>query len=191
MKNTIRTFVAVEINASVRARADAMMRQLAAVAAGIKWVEAHNLHFSLKFLGDVPLVETPKICKAVEAAAATIEPFELDVQGAGAFPHSGQPRTLWLGAGAGGEQLVALAEAIEAALKKLGYPPEGRPFQPHLTIGRVRQGDRVPAEFGKLIQEQAEKSFGQTTVDEVVVFSSRLDRAGPTYEALGHAPLGG
>ncbi len=190
MKQTLRTFVAVEITAEIRDRAAELIRQLQSVPADVKWVEPENLHLTLKFLGEVPLHETPRICEAVQRGAAKVDPFELEVRGAGAFPGAARPRTLWLGAGAGGEEMIVLHKHVEKALGKLGYRTERRRFHSHLTLGRVRRGGPGVAELGELIQQQADFLAGRLKVQQLVVFSSQLDRSGPTYEALGRAKLG-
>ena len=103
----------------------------------MNWVEPHNLHLTLKFLGEVHEREIAEVCQAVAPGAAEVEPFDLEVRGAGAFPTAARPRTVWLGAGAGAERMVVLHDRVEAALAELGYREEHRRFQTHLTIGRV------------------------------------------------------
>ena len=82
----------------------------------------------------------------------------------GAFPNAARPRTVWLGAGAGAEQMVTLHDRVEDPLAELGYREEHRQFQPHLTIGRVRGGGPGIAELGKLIQQHAQFAAGRMTV---------------------------
>jgi 2'-5' RNA ligase len=189
--NTVRTFVAVEPGGDVRARAGQLIGRLKEAEARIKWVEPHNLHWSLKFLGDVDLREIPQVCEAIARSVADLPAFEVEAHGAGAFPDARRPRTVWLGVGRGAEAMVALHERIERALAPLGFRREGRRFRPHLTLGRVREGGQGMAELARLLAEQTDFAAGAMEVDEVVVFSSTLDRTGPTYEALATCPLGG
>ena len=191
MKSTIRTFVAVEINAAIRERAGKLIESLRSAPAEVKWVDVNNLHLTLKFLGDVPSREIAQVCRAVERGAAETAPFGLEICGAGAFPNARRPRTLWLGVGAGEAEMVALHGHLEKPLKKLGYRTEHRRFHPHLTIGRVRRGGLGVTDLGELVEQRADFPAGEVKVSQVVVFSSRLDRTGPTYEALGRAKLGG
>ena len=191
MNQKIRTFVAVETSPAVRGRAAELIDELRGAGAEVKWVEPQNLHVTLKFLGDVESGAIHQVCQAVEQAVADAAPFEFEVRGAGAFPDTRRPRTVWLGIGQGGHQIIALNERIEPPLKKLGFPKEARRFQPHLTIGRIRRGGPGVAELGKLIAEHEDLEIGRTHVGEAIVFSSQLGRSGPTYEALAHAPLGG
>ena len=191
MKDTVRTFIAVETGAAVRQRAAELIGILAATGAKVSWVQPHNMHLTLKFLDEVPLNSIPRVSAAVEKAASTLAPFELEIRQAGAFPSASRPRTLWLGTGEGSEPLGKLHAALESALKPLGFPKEHRRFAAHLTIGRVRGPGPGMSELGPLIQQYADFSAGQFPVAELVVFSSQLTPQGPIYEVLSKAPLRG
>lgn len=190
MQNTLRTFIAVETSGAIRTRALELMRKLQRAHADVKWVESHNLHLTLKFLGDTPATEIGAIVAAVRQAAASIEPFDIEIRGAGAFPDAHRPRTLWLGGGEGDDAMARLAEAVDAALDPLGFPRERRRFQTHLTIGRVRGGGPPLIQLGSLLAEESAFAAGHMQVDELVLFSSDLTREGPIYHELGHAELG-
>ena len=127
----------------------------------------------------------------MEHAAGQIAPFELEIRGAGAFPNPARPRTIWLGAADGAQEMIALFDRLEVSLAKLGYHEEQRQFQTHLTIGRVRGGGPSIAALARLLQQHADFLAGRMTVDEVAVFSSTLTPAGPIYQRLGAAPLRG
>jgi 2'-5' RNA ligase len=188
MKNTVRTFIAIETSAAVRQRAAELIGIFTATGAKVSWVQRQNLHLTLKFLDEVPLNSIPKVCTAVQAAAVTIAPFELEICGAGAFPNARRPRTLWLGTGQGSEALSELHAALEKALRPIGFPKEHHRFAAHLTIGRVRGS--TPDDLGLLITKHAGFSAGQFPVAELAVFSSQLTPQGPIYDALSRAALG-
>jgi 2'-5' RNA ligase len=121
-------------------------------------------------------------------AAQEIDSFDLEARGAGAFPAPDRPRTLWIGAGAGAQAMVALHDSIQRRLDKLGYRSEHRRFVPHLTLGRA--GRDTPAR--PLVRELAglaEYDAGSMLVDEVTVFASKLGPEGPVYDVLARAPL--
>jgi 2'-5' RNA ligase len=191
MKNMIRTFVAVEIDSAIRQRAEKLIEKLRAAPADVKWVAAHNLHLTVKFVGDVPSREIVRVCEAVELGAAEVEPFDVEVRGAGAFPNAHRPRTLWLGVGKGEAKMVALHDRVEDALSELGHRKEHRRFHSHLTLGRVRRGGPAVTQLGELVERHADFDVGKITVAEAVVFSSQLGPKGPTYEALSRVRLGG
>jgi len=190
MKDTVRTFVAIETSSAVQQRAAELIAALAATGAKVSWVKPHNLHLTLKFLDEVPLKTIPQVSAAVQEAAAACEPFELEIGNAGAFPSAGRPRTLWLGAGQGCETLGHLYAALEDALKRVGFPKEHRRFSAHLTIGRVRGPGSTLSELGPLIKQYADFAAGRFPVAELVLFSSQLTPQGPIYDALSRAALG-
>jgi 2'-5' RNA ligase len=183
-----RTFIAVAASPEVRAAARKLADQLRPAAGEVKWVAPENLHWTLQFLGEVETLDVPSLCAAVSASASEITAFDLEARGAGAFPAADRPRTLWLGAGAGAQAMVALHAAIQKKLDKLGYRGERRRFVPHITLGRAgRKGQ--PRSLVRELANLAEFDGGSMLVDEVTVFTSTLGSEGPTYDPLAHAHL--
>jgi 2'-5' RNA ligase len=190
--NPLRTFIAVEISPEVRSSALRLIERLRASQAKVKWIEAENLHFTLKFLGDVAAEQINDVCRAVEEAASPFTPFELVTKGCGAFPSPARPRTVWLGVEEGSEPMELLVQAIERTLEQLGFAREHRRFTPHLTLGRVREGPAAGLmQLAELIAKHADFDAGSMIVDEVTVFSSTLGRGGSKYEALARIDLNG
>jgi 2'-5' RNA ligase len=190
--NTLRTFVAIEITPEVRSAALRLIDRLRVAPAKVTWTKAANLHYTLKFLGDLPAERAPEICRAVQDAVVPFSPIEMVAGGVGAFPSVSRPHTLWLGAIEGAEPIELLFQAIERLLEPLGFPREHRRFTPHLTLGRVR--DSSPAglqELAELLKKHAAFDAGTISVQGVTVFSSTLSREGPTYEVLSHADFHG
>jgi len=189
MPDTVRTFVAVEISADLRKRVQRFLEELREGISGVTWVAPQNLHVTLKFLGDVEEARIDEVCRTVAEAVASCAPFDLQVRGVGAFPRIERPQTLWLGLAAGREQLVELYRPVNRLLHQLGFPREERQFAPHLTIGRIRDRSAEGAQLAARLRQHADRDFGSCRIDEAAIFSSVLGRGGPTYEALGHAPL--
>jgi 2'-5' RNA ligase len=186
----LRTFIAVEISEAVRKKAGELIRALKSAEADVKWVEPHNQHLTLQFLGDIAEDRIPGICQAVERGASGVKPFALEIAGAGAFPNVHRPRTIWLGAKQGTEKMAELHEKVASALAAMGIQDEDRRFQSHLTLGRVR-GPRNLSVLGDLLRQHADFQAGETTVDRVTVFSSRLQSGGPVYTPLAKVVLQG
>lgn len=186
----IRSFIAISLGGSVIAKAQKLAAALAGDEAEINWVDTTAMHLSLKFLGDIPETEMHEICHVVEAAAKTVEPFELMFRGVGAFPDLAHPKSLWMGLRGGQEELAELHAAVDLAMKeKLGFPKERRAFQPHVTIGRVKVL-HDPAGLAAKLESVADFDGDLCAVDEVSVFASFLGRGGPTYDPIGSYDLG-
>ncbi len=185
---TLRVFTAIEITPEIRSAASRLIERLKVAQAKVTWTKPTNLHYTLKFLGDVQDTQVNHICRVVQEAVGPFMPFELVAAGAGAFPSASRPRTVWLGAGDGSEATELVFQAIERLLAPLGFPPEGRRFTPHLTLGRVRESSPPSLkQLADLINRHADFDAGAMMVDGVTVFSSTLGRDGPTYDVLSHA----
>ena len=156
----------------------------------IRWVPPHNVHLTLKFLGDVSTSSLELIKQMLLTEASQFAAFDAHVEGLGCYPNVRRPRVLWVGLKAPAE-LVSLQRGIEAASARLGYESEERDFSPHLTIGRVRQnvssGDmhrlRTAMESCQI------PMLGTVHVDAVHLFKSELRPEGSIYTRLFSAPL--
>ena len=62
---------------------------------------------------------------------------------------------------------------------KVAVAPEGRPFRPHITLGRVREGLRLPP--GAMSHLEGLPPGQPFTADRIVLFESRLTTEGPVY----------
>lgn len=186
----VRTFVAVSIVEDVVGRIERLVQNLSRGVEGVKWVPPDKLHFTLKFLGEVEDIDLHEVCTSVAGVTQGLDPFDVLVAGAGAFPSTRRPRTVWVGASTGQEKLIALQKAVDRPLRKLGFPRETRRFTPHVTVGRIRQGNPTLSRLTEHLLENADCDLGVTPVDQVCVFSSELRPDGPEYHVLGRAPLG-
>lgn len=178
-KDTIRTFICIEITDSIKSRIDRLQTSLKDIDAQVSWTKSSNIHLTLKFLGPVELTRIPRVCKAVERAASGIEPFEVEVSNAGCFPSSKSPRVLWVGLTKVPEPLKQLYDNLEAELACEGFEREKRKFSPHLTIGRLRgpkNGERLAE---ALITSGFEKEVFKASA--IIVMRSDPNPAGSIY----------
>lgn len=155
----------------------------------VRWVRVEGLHLTLRFLGPTLDERRPAVEAAIRAAAAGARPFPVRISGGGAFPSPARPRVLWLGVSAGAEQLTALAEALEAGLEAAGWPPEERPFRPHLTLARA-DGVRAGPATAQALVAAAERFSAEWVADRVILFESHTGGGPARYEALLEVPFG-
>lgn len=165
---------------------------LGPLASQLRWVPAGALHLTLRFLGEVTPSDVERAADAARVAAAAVSPFSITLAGGGAFPSLREPRVLWVGVADGAALLAALARALEAALVVRGFVPEGRPFQPHLTVARARSAGRLP-DLRARVSELGwphRPVIGIQRVDAVVVIESTLHASGSAYRDIFRAMLG-
>ena len=185
----IRSFVALELSAEVRTNLTKLLKALQRMPAPIKWVEPENLHLTLKFLGEVAEGQIATITATLSAIAQATLPFTFAVKGGGGFPDLRRPRILWVGVEAP-QELLTLQRQIEQGMERLGFAHEGRPYHPHITIGRVKAMQGIAPVLATL-RGHADVSFGVVTVRHLTLFRSDLSREGPTYTPLAQLPFGG
>lgn len=188
----IRAFIAIELPDSVKA---AISRIQADVRrdehASVKWVNPDGVHLTLKFLGNIDPELIPDIGRAMSQAAAGLGPVRLELSRVGAFPNLRAPRVVWVGLEGDISTLQVLYKQIEDRLAELGFPPEGRAFSPHLTLGRVRQGAARPE------QQRLAQAISSTKLDDRAAFEagsvslmrSTLTRARAIYSRILEAGL--
>jgi 2'-5' RNA ligase len=160
-----------------------VQRDLKTSHADVKWVLPEKIHLTLKFFGNIEESKVDPIVQSIGGLIQRTSPFSIKVQGVGAFPHSKNPRVVWMGLTDEQEVLATFQKELEGTLAKIGFEPEGRPFQPHLTLGRVRTSRGKDDLVGKM-EKHREKEFGSVEVEEVVLFKSELTPTGPIYTPL-------
>jgi 2'-5' RNA ligase len=187
----VRCFVAVDVAASVRAALARTQRALrrAAPTADVRWTRPEGLHITLKFLGEVPEARCAEVVAALTGVAAAHRAVRVLARGLGGFPGAGRPRVLWAGLAKGDVELAALARDVDRALAPLGFAAETRPFQGHVTLGRVRSPRGLVA-LATALAQRTHEELGAWTVSELVLYRSRLSPAGARYEALARLPFG-
>jgi len=185
----IRTFLALELDESIRRAIVAAAQSLPADGAKIRWVEQQNLHITLKFLGDVPDADVMAVCRAAESVSAGLDRPTFDVTGLTCIPPRGPVKMVWAGVRDPARAITAAFDELEAALEPLGFDPEPRAYRPHVTVGRVRYCPR-PAALREATAGLAGTEFGTRTASEIVVYSSQLTREGPIYGAMARCSLG-
>lgn len=185
-----RTFVALPVSTAVKQLAAHWMQRLGEGAQSVKWVPVDNLHLTLKFLGEVPTVELAEICQRVTSAVAAWQPLEIECDHLGAFPSPSRPRTLWLGIGAGAEQVSQLQESVEQGLQQLGFRRERRQYHPHITLGRLRSSAAASPALSGLLEPADFGSSVTCLVEDVLVVASQMTREGPDYQRIATISLG-
>jgi 2'-5' RNA ligase len=192
-----RLFVAVPLSEAARSAVATVVervREAERAAAPedrpVRWVRVDGLHVTLRFLGATPESLVSGLERAVDAAAASVPPFDVRIAGAGGFPSPNRPRALWLGLSEDGDSLADLARRLDDGLAAEGWDRETRPFRAHLTLARA---DGVPAggrTVARLIAEARDLVAGWTA-DRLTLYESQLGGGPARYIALHEARLAG
>jgi 2'-5' RNA ligase len=181
----IRTFVALPLPEAWRAYAASASAALARGIAGVSWVRPENLHFTVRFLGDLGESGVARVGEAVARGAEGLRAPVASIGVIGAFPSLARPRVVWIGLADGEEAVLALGRAVNAAIDRAGFERADKPFRPHLTLGRVREGARGLEAIGAAVLPPPPPS----ALDRIVVMKSDLHPSGARYTALREVRL--
>ena len=185
---TVRCFAALPVPASAAAALERVVAPLRGGTWPVRWVRPEGIHITLKFYGEVAEDRAESIAESLDFAAEGIAPLGLSFAGFGAFPAPDRPRVLWAGIEAP-PSLEILQDRVETRAEAMDFPGEGIVFRPHVTIGRVREGERIPrAECDRLLATELTTHF---SADRVVLFKSVPGPGGAVYTPLHEAMLRG
>lgn len=184
----MRLFAAVPLPPHALAEAGEILAGLRATGWPVRWVQPEGLHITLKFFGEVMPERFDTIAEMVGFAVEGVPRLPLSLRGAGAFPSLERPRVVRLDLAGDTHGLELLQDRLEQGGIRIGFPPEGRPFHPHITLGRVKEGQRLPpwaADHLRGIQGGA-----VFEADRVVLFESIQADFGPSYDPRSELRLG-
>lgn len=176
----MRLFAALPLPEAPRARLADAVASLEWLHWPVKWVGRDHYHLTLKFFGEVEPGRVDAIAGMLTEAARNLPALDLALDGLGAFPTPQRARVLWAGL-VGPPDLELLQDRVERGSEALGFPLEGKAFRPHVTLGRVRERERLPA--GAADRLEAARVAGSFLVESVVLFESILTPRGPQYHA--------
>jgi len=181
----MRLFTGLDLSGEVVCSLEALLSHLRP-AADWKWSPPANLHITTRFIGEWPEARLPEL-RAALAELPSRPPIAVHIHRLGYFPTPYAPRVFWAGVEAPAD-LPALAAEIDGALDRLGLPPEGRPFRPHLTLARAKE--RVPATaLRDAVAALPSLDFGAFDAHSFFLYQSRPGAGGSVYTKLAEFPL--
>jgi 2'-5' RNA ligase len=178
----LRLFLAVDLPDPVRREIVALCTQVNQA----RWVKPHQLHMTLRFMGQTPDDGLAEIRNRL--ANVQVPAFDLALQSAGVFPgvaSTKRARVLWLGLEPM-EPLVRLKHAIDACL---GPDAErgNQGFSPHLTLARFT--GRTDATLTQFLSRYQAYHGERFRVACFKLYQSTLHSRGAVHEVMATYPL--
>ncbi|MRR34035.1 RNA 2',3'-cyclic phosphodiesterase [bacterium] len=180
--NTYRLFTAVDLPEEVKGS----VCRICSGIPGVKWIDASQLHLTLRFIGDADTSLFERIREGL--AGVRVQPFELSLRGVGRFPPKRDPRVLWVGVEMN-ELLVQLQHLVEQTLVTCGLVPEERHFSPHITLARLKDVPLSPV--AAFLERNRLFSTPPFPVTEFYLYSSTLTSHGAIHRREATYPLKG
>ena len=181
-----RTFVALLLPPAWIEYLGAVADRLREGTSGMSWVKSGNVHVTVRFLGDLGDSGVKRVSDAVVRTAESLHAPLARIGGLGAFPSLTRPRVLWVGLSDGEEAVRELGNALNDGIRLAGFGPPEKPFRPHMTLARVREGARgVDAIRSAALPAPPPAE----PLDRIAVMKSELHPAGSRYTALTEVRL--
>lgn len=176
-----RIFVAIPVPAL-------LSRPLLALMGGVggaRWQTAEQLHITLRFIGEVDPRQLDDIDLALSRIAA--RGFAIAIAGVGRFATGSRIEALRAGV-TPRDDLTRLHRKVDAALVRLGLPPEQRAYLPHITLARFARSAAVSG-VDQFLARHAGLSVPPVTIASFSLMESRLGRSGASYAEIARYPL--
>ena len=194
----IRAFLAVELSEDLRRQITKVQQDLKQRLVGdgskdirISWVQPGSIHLTIKFLGELDEEIVDSLREALSNLMKAHYRIQIPIEGLGVFPHLRQPRVLWVGPselwerGEDAKRLSALHRAVEGCCQSFGFAPEDRSLSPHLTLARIKAGERQLAQtLSQLGIMDRPLAVGPLGVNSLVLMKSELRPTGSAYTRL-------
>ncbi|MCR5026948.1 MAG: RNA 2',3'-cyclic phosphodiesterase [Methanobrevibacter sp.] len=177
----IRAFLAIDLDDDLKPKINKIMREFKQIDANIKFVDLQNLHFTLKFFGDIDTEGIDLISEKIENVVKDFKPFNIKIKGCGAFPNKNRIKVIWVGLDED-EILKDLHDRLDKEFNSIGFDLDRR-FSSHLTIGRMKSAkgkDKVK----NTLEKYENVDIGSMEVTDIVFKKSTLTPRGPIYEDL-------
>lgn len=185
----MRAFFAIDLNnKEVVKKLLEVQKKISLSGADVKHVEPENFHFTVKFLGEINSSQAQEVWNRIKDISA--HPIDVIYRGIGTFPSPHRISVIWVGVDKeGGEALRLVANEVEKRLRGLMLG-DTKPFQPHMTITRVKSG-RNREKLLEVLEGLKDVEFGKDRLVSLKLKKSELTPKGPVYTDLYALPFKG
>jgi 2'-5' RNA ligase len=182
-----RIFIALKVDAG-----ETLKKMISELKSGlkrdiIKWTSTDNIHITLAFLGDTDEKMIMPVISILNELCIGSAKFNLILKGLGVFRNMNDPGIIWTGIEPS-EELVRLNKVIMTGLKGINIKVEERPYNPHLTIGRIKHITDKEV-LRSLIRQFHDSEIQIVPVNDIILFESILHPSGPEYNPLAKISL--
>ncbi len=199
----IRAFLAVELTEDLRVKLAGIEQDLKQLFSRecvknvrVSWVQPSSMHLTVRFLGDIDEQLIEPIREAIQQTITGRRVIHIPLERLGVFPRAQQPRVLWVGPSEAWEKSdiaqrsTSLHQDVEACCRSFGIAADDRPWSPHLTLARVKEGERL---VGQVLVKSGvldrPSGVGSLAVNAIALMQSELRAAGPVYAKLWEVGL--
>jgi len=155
---------------------------------GMRWTNPAQWHVTLAFFASVPQHRIDELAERLATKASKRHTFLTALAGAGAFPNPARASVVWLGLDGGTDDLAHLAASGRAAGGKVGAPPDGKRFTPHLTLARPRPPIEA-TRWLRVLDSYRSPTWEVLDIELIASYLGENPGGRPRYESVARLPL--
>ena len=171
---TIRAFFAIDVDSNIRRTAQDVKKSLGPHK-NLRWCDLNNLHITLRFFDRLATKKIDGLLQTIASETEALDAFSIEADGLILFPPT-SPKLLAMKIKLN-DKLAVLVNMIEQTVAELGFTQEKKPYLPHITLARSRDGN-LP-DISNIIVEAT-----PLKVDHVTLYRSEPNQDGSVYTAL-------
>ncbi len=187
----MRSFLAFELPKKIKEIMSGISDGLKRSSLNLRWVKVSNIHLTIIFMGNISSHILEQMTRPISDVCLDYGPFDIALKGMGAFSNRRNPRVLWVGLNGDMKRLAHFRDTLQNSLSPFGIKEEKRPYNPHLTLGRFRKGQKPGALLDELLMEYDHLTSPVCPLRELILFKSDLKPDGAIYTKLNTWPLTG
>lgn len=122
---------------------------------GVKKVERTNIHLTLKFFSNLGKKQINLLKKWLNDITTITEPIKMVCNNSGYFPCERNPKVFWIGQQNPHPIIDHLHKNLEDYCATIFFEKkDDRLFQPHITVGRIKNYSPLDDEFKKIFENE-------------------------------------
>jgi 2'-5' RNA ligase len=172
----VRCFLGIPIPEELKKKVRTVIEKIN--VGGIKFVSPENLHWTVKFFGELDEEQVKKVKELMDSVEG--RGMEIEVCGVGTFPSISYVKVIWIGVKKGKEEFTDFLKEVNSKFRDLGKKTD---VVPHLTIGRVKF-IRDKEKLMETIKNLDNVKLGKMKIDRLVLYESQLTPGGPVYRKI-------
>jgi len=148
----------------------------------VRWIPPAEMLLTIMTLGELSVASLQNIARQLPPILANYATMELCVEGLVGQPNNLQPRFVSCGLTGDVEQLTRMHNELEMRLKPFLQSYESKPFQPLISLGRIKmESEQSRTDLGRAIKMAHLGQVAPLSVSTVELLRIASTGAGPTF----------
>ena len=154
----------------------------------VRKVKSSSFHLTLHFCGETEITQVKSLHFELMNHLEHLAPLKLKLEAIGFFPKTGNTKIVWVGINGNLCELNYIQSEISKSARKLGLGIKDEAFMPHITLARIRKGNKLKQNEIFLkdtkIVEKSILDFPTFEIKSIVIINSVYSKNGYQYNEI-------